>query len=153
LSQQWARDPALLAAAPGFSAPADLTRADLTRRLLTRLRAAATAGNTPDPAQAIRDAVRAAYGLGSSVLDPDVARLFTAAVDRQVDSILASIDAAHEFLLTRSMRPRPPTSLRDVDASADFGTYSYPAERRFTFLGADRYDDDETDYSVADEED
>jgi hypothetical protein len=153
LSQQWARDPALLAAAPGFSAPADLTRADLTRRLLTRLRAAAAAGNGPDPAQVIRDAVRAAYGLGSSVLDPDVARLFTAAVDGQVDSILASIDAAHEFLLTRSIRPRPPTSLRDVDASAEFGADSYSAQQRFRFLGADSYDDDETDYSVADEED
>ena len=50
LTQQWARDPALLAAAPGFSAPADLSRADLTRRLLARLRAAAAAGTGPDPA-------------------------------------------------------------------------------------------------------
>ena len=138
LTQQWARDPALLAAAPGFSAPADLSRADLTRRLLTRLQAAAAAGTGPDPAQAIRDAVRAAYGLGASVLDPDVARLFTAAVDRQVDSILASIEGAHEFLLTRSMRPRPPRSLRDVDASAEFGTDSYSADQRFRFLGADQ---------------
>jgi len=121
--------------------------------LLTRMRAAAADGTGPDPVQAIRDAVRAAYGIGAGVLDPDVARLFTAAVDRQVDSILASIDAAHEFLLTRSMRPPPPRSLRDVDASAEFGTASYPAAQRFTFLGADSYDDDESDYSVADEED
>ena len=153
MTQQWARDPALLAAAPGFSAPADLSRGDLTRRLLTRLQAAATAGTGPDPLVVIRDAVRAAYGLRASVLDPDVARLFTAAVDRQVDSILASIQGAHEFLLTRSMRPRPPRSLRDVDASAEFGTASYPAAQRFSFLGAASYDDDETDYSVADEED
>ena len=153
LTQQWARDSALLAAVPGFSAPADLSRADLARRLLTRLQAAAAAGVGPDPAQVIRDEVRAAYGLGARVLDPDVARLFTAAVDRQVDSLLASIEGAHEFLLTRSMRPRPPRSLRDVDASAEFGTDSYSAERRFTFLGADSYDDDETDYSIANEED
>ena len=153
LTQQWARDPALLAAALGCSVPADLSRADLTRRLLTRMGGAAIAGAGPDPIQAIRDDVRAAYGLGASVLDPDVARLFSTAVDRQVDSILASVDAAHEFLLTKSMRPRPPRSLRDVDASAEFGTASYAASRRFTFLGADRYDDDETDYSIADEED
>jgi hypothetical protein len=153
LTQQWARDPALLAAASGFSAPSDLSRADLTRRLLTRMQAAAAAGTGPDPVQAIRDAVHAAYGLGARVLDPDVARLFTTAVDRQVDSILASIDAAHEFLLTRSMRPRPPRSLRDVDASAEFGTASYPAAQRFSFLGAASYDDDESDYSIADEED
>jgi len=152
LTQQWARDPALLATAPGFSAPADLSRADLTRRLLTRLRAAA-AGTGPDPASVIRDAVRAAYGLGAAVLDPDVTRLFTAAVDRQVDSVMASIEGAHEYLLTRSMRPPPPRSLRDVDASAEFGAASYPASQRFRFLGAASYDDDETDYSIADEED
>jgi hypothetical protein len=153
MTQQWARDPALLAAAPGFSAPADLSRGDLTRRLLTRLQTAAAAGTGPDPLVVIRDSVRAAYGLRASVLDPDVARLFTSAVDRQVDSILASIQGTHEFLLTRSMRPRPPRSLRDVDASAEFGTASYPAAQRFSFLGAASYDDDETDYSVADEED
>jgi hypothetical protein len=153
LTQQWARDPALLTAVSGFNAPADLSRADLTRRLLTRLRAAAAAGDGPDPAEIIQNEVRAAYGLDARVLDPDVARLFTAAVDRQVDSLLASIEGAHEFLLTRSMRPRPPRSLRDVDASAEFGTASYAAERRFTFLGANSYDDDESDYSVANEED
>jgi hypothetical protein len=51
------------------------------------------------------------------------------------------------------MRPRPPISLRDVDASAEFGTDTYAAAQRFRFLGADSYDDDETDYSIADEED
>lgn len=153
LTQQWARDPAILAAVPGFTAPAQLSRAELARLLLTRLRAAADSGTGPDPAQVMRDAVRAAYGLRASVLDPDVARQFTAAVDRQVDSILASIEGAHEYLLTRSMRPRPPRSLRDVDASADFGTDSYPAAQLFKFLGADSYDDDVTDYAIADEED
>ncbi len=151
LTQQWARDPALLAA-PGFSAPADLSRADLARRLITRLRAAAAAGTGPDPAMTLRDAVRAAYGLTASVLDPDVARLFTDAVDLQVDSILASIEGAHEYLLTRSMRPRPPRSLRDVDASAEFGA-TYSGRQIFDFLGAGFYDDDSADYSIADEED
>jgi hypothetical protein len=153
MTQQWARDPALLEAVPRVTAPADLSRGDLTRRLLTRLRAAAAAGTGPDPGDAIRDAVRAAYGLGAAVLDPDVARLFTAAVDRQVDSVLASIEGAHEYLLTRSMRPPPPRSLRDVDASAEFGAAGYRAAQRFKFLGAASYDDDETDYSIADEED
>jgi hypothetical protein len=153
LAHQWARDPSLLRQASGFSAPTDLTRADLTRRLLTRLQAAASAGTAPDPGQSMREAVRAAYGLHSSVLDPDVGRLFTAAVDRQVDSVLASIEGAHEFLLTRSMRPRPPRSLRDVDASAEFGASTYAAAQRFGFLGAASYDDDEADYAIADEED
>ncbi len=153
LIQQWARDSALLAAAPGFSAPTDLSRADLTRLLLGRLRAAAAAGTGPDPGQALRDAVREAYGLRARVLDPDVARLFTAAVDRQVASIMASVEGAHEYLLARSMRPPPPRSLRDVDASAEFGTASYAAAQRFSFLGAARYDDDEADYSIADGED
>lgn len=153
LTQQWARDPAVLAGAQGFSAPADLSRGDLTRRLLGRLRTAAAAGSRPDPALSIQAAVHAAYGLRASVLDPDVARLFTAAVDGQVASLLASVEAAHELLLTRSMRPRPPRSLRDVDASADFGTASYPAAQRFRFLGAAYYDDDEADYSIANEED
>ncbi|MGH3402491.1 MAG: helicase-related protein [Streptosporangiaceae bacterium] len=153
LTQQWARDPAVLAGAQGFSAPADLSRADPARLLLGRLRAAAAAGSGPDPALNIRDAVRAAYGLGASVLDPEVARLFTAAVDAQVASILASVEAAHEYLLTRSMRPRPPRSLRDVDASAEFGTASYPAAQRFRFLGAAYYENDEADYSIAEEED
>lgn len=152
LTQQWARDATLLAATPGFGVPTDLSRADLTRQLLTRMRAAAISGGVLDPAPAIREDVRAAYGLGARVLDPDVTRLFTDAVDRQVDSIVASIDAAHEFLLTRSMRPRPPRSLRDVDASAEFGTASYAASQRFSFLGAKSYDDDESDYSIADEE-
>jgi hypothetical protein len=153
ITQQWARDPALLATVQGFSAPTDLSRANDTRLLLTRLHAQAAAGLGPSPADAIRDAVRAAYGMRAAVLDPHIAQLFNATVDAQVASILASVEAAHETLLTRSMRPPPPRSLRDVDASADFGTDSYPAAQRFRFLGAAFYDDDETDYSVADEVD
>ena len=100
----------------------------------------------------IQEAVRASYGLRAAVLDPHVARIFAETVDRQVASLLASTEAAHESLLTRSLRPRPPTSLRDVDASADFGAVGYAARRRFEFLGAAEYDDDESDYAVAEEE-
>jgi Helicase conserved C-terminal domain len=153
LTQQWARDAALLATIPGITAPANLSRADLTRILLARLRAKATVGNGPDPVNALQDAVRAAYGLHAAVLDPHIAQLFTATVDGQVASLLASVEAAHESLLTRSMRPQPPRSLREVDASADFGTASYPATQVFKFLGAACYDNDEADYSIADEED
>ncbi len=151
-TQQWARDPAVLAAAREFSAPTDLSRADLARRLISRLRAAAATGTGLDPGPRLRQAVREAYGLSADVLDPDVARQFTDAVDLQVDSILASIEGAHEFLLTRSMRPRPPRSLRDVDASAEFGA-TYWGKQIFDFLGADFYDDDSADYSIADEDD
>jgi hypothetical protein len=152
ITQQWARDTALLAAVQGFAAPSDLSRADVTRLLLVRLRARAAAGNGSDPVDILREAMHAAYGMRAAVLDPHIGNLFAATVDAQVASILASVEAAHESLLTRSMRPRPPRSLRDVDASADFGAADYPATERFKFLGAAYYDDDQTDYSIADEE-
>jgi len=151
LTQELARDAAVLAAG-GLAAPADLSRAGTTRGLLTRLRALSANGTGPDPISRIQEAVRASYGLRAAVLDPHVARIFAETVDRQVASLLASTEAAHESLLTRSLRPRPPTSLRDVDASADFGAVGYAARRRFEFLGAAEYDDDESDYAVAEEE-
>ncbi|MGW5417395.1 helicase-related protein [Actinomadura geliboluensis] len=151
LTQQWARDPTLLSMG-GLTMPTDLSRAETTRRLLTRLRTQAATDGGPAPVQLAQEAARAAYGLRAAVLDAHVARRFTETVDLQVASVLASVEAAHESLLTRSMRPPPPTSLRDVDASADFGAASYLARRRFEFLGVADYDDDETDYAVADEE-
>jgi hypothetical protein len=151
MTQDWARNSALLASAQA-DAPADLTRADYTRGLLTRWRRSAAAGGTQDPVHEAQTAMRSAYGLDSQVLDTSVGRRFAQTVDDQIASLIASLEAAHEHLLTRSLRPRPPTSLRDVDASADFGVAGYPAEQRFQFLGGSHYDDDEADYAVAQEE-
>ena len=152
LSQQWARDTDLLSAA-GESAPIrDLSMAATTRQLLARMRERAQTAGGPDPVRVARDAVKSAYGLRSASLDPHVAALFADIVDKQVESVLASVEGSHESLLTRSMRPPPPRSLRDVDLSADFGAASYPARERFKFLGGVENDDDETDYTIADEE-
>jgi hypothetical protein len=152
LSQQWARDTDLLKAA-GESAPIrDLSMAAATRQLLARMRDRAQMAGGPDPLRVAQDAVKSAYGLRSTSLDPHVAALFADTVDRQVESVLASVEGSHESLLTRSMRPSPPRSLRDVDFSADFGAAGYPAKERFKFLGGVENDDDETDYTIADEE-
>lgn len=152
LAQQWARDPDLLQAA-GLPARADLTRADTVRTLLTFMQARAAEGAGPDPVELMQVEARRAYGLDTSVLDPHVADRFADSVNRGVASLLASVMAVHETLLSKSLRPRPPTSLRDVDASAEFGVTQFAARRRFEFLGGSVYDDDEADFAVAQERD
>lgn len=146
LTQQWGRDPDLLAAA-GLAAPADLTRADTVRRLLTIVR---SADGDSDLITRTQRQARSAYGLDTNVLDTAVADRFAETVDRNIADLLTSIEGNHETLLTKSLRPRPPTSLRDVDASAEFGAGGYAARERFEFLGGSLYDDDETDYTIAD---
>lgn len=152
LTQQWGRDDELLTAA-GITAPADLSRADTARRLLTLMRARADNGTADDPVILAQQQARSAYGLTAQVLDAHVAERFAESVDRQIASLLTSVEGQHETLLTNSLRPRPPTSLRDVDASAEFGAGGYAARERFQFLGGDSYDDDEADYTIADEQD
>jgi hypothetical protein len=151
ITQQWARDDALLAIA-NIDAPCDLTRADTVRRLVGSLRAAAENNPAAEPVSVLQEQARNAYGLDATVLDLAMSQRFAESVDQQVVSLVASIEAAHETLLTRSLRPRPPTSLRDVDASADFGAANYAARRRFEFLDGTRNDNDEADFVVANEE-
>jgi hypothetical protein len=152
LTQQWGRDSAVLAIG-NMTAPSDLTRADTSRRLIERMRATAQQDPTSDPVVLLQEQARRAYGLDATVLDQNMSRRFAETVNEQITGLVASIEAAHETLLTRSLRPRPPTSLRDVDASADFGASNYPARRRFEFLGGTDYDNDEADFNVANEED
>jgi hypothetical protein len=133
LMHQWGRDPGQLG--PAGNGPQDFTRADELRRLLARMRANAAAGTGPDPVQLAQTAVKAAYGLSAPVLDPHISDRFAADVEQLVTARIGDIEAATESLLSRSLRPRPPTSLRDVDISADFGATSWPARRRFEFLG------------------
>lgn len=150
LIQKWGRDSHLLASA-GMSAPADLTRADPVRLLLLAMRRAAEAGTGLDPLARAQADARSAFGLASLILDPHIASMFADRVNKETASLLASVEAAHEGLLTRSLRPPPPTSLRDVDKSADFGKSSFEAHRRFEFLGGNYDDADDTDYSIAKE--
>ncbi|MDT3438736.1 helicase-related protein [Pseudofrankia sp. BMG5.37] len=147
--QQWGRDTSALgpAAAGG---PQDLTRADQARQLLARMRAHAAAGTGPDPIRLLRHALRAAYGLTAPVLDRHMAQRFADDVDHLASARVESIEAGHEMLLSRSLRPRPPRSLRDVDTSADFGAVNYPARRRFQFLGGTAATND--DVVISDEE-
>ncbi len=142
LIQQWSRDATLLAAS-NLTEPTDLSRADTVRRLLGRMRAAVQTGVTHDPVALLQQQARRAYGLSAGLLDQDMSHRFAQNVDRQIQTLVSGVEAAHEALLTRSLRPRPPTSLRDVDASADFGASNYPARRRFEFLGGIDYEDDE----------
>jgi hypothetical protein len=146
LSQQWARDPALLASAGETAPAADLSQGDNARRLFAQMRTLST-GSGVDPVSLAKNAVRSAYGLHSASLDPHVAQVFADTVDRQVESVISSVEGSHEYSLTKSMRPEPPTSLRDVDYSAGFATSGYQARRRYELLGGDN--DDETDYTIA----
>ncbi|AQT79319.1 hypothetical protein B1R94_08625 [Mycolicibacterium litorale] len=150
LTQHWARDADVLSQG-GMTAPTDLTRAENVRSLLNRMKLAAESNDQLDPLAILQEQVRCAYGLDSEVLDQSMSTRFAGTVNREVQSLMASIEAAHEFLLTKSLRPRPPTSLRDVDASADFGTVDYPARRRFEFLDGTEFDNDENDFNVAEE--
>ncbi|OCB67821.1 hypothetical protein A5729_06755 [Mycobacterium vulneris] len=152
LTQGWARNNVVLAQG-NMIAPADLTRAVTVRRLLSSLQSAAANDPDRDPVRLLQHQVRTSYGLGAHVLDASMARRFAEILDQQVVGLVASIEAAHEGLLARSLRPRPPTSLRDVDASADFGAANYAAGRRFAFLDGADHDNDEADFDVADEED
>lgn len=151
LTQQWGRDATVLSLG-NMTAPSDLTRANTVRRLIERLRAVAGTDPTADPVTLLRAQARSSYGVDASVLDRNMSVRFAETVDQQIAGLVASIEAAHETLLSRSLRPRPPTSLRDVDASADFGAAGYPARRRFEFLGGREYDNDEEDFAIANEE-
>jgi hypothetical protein len=152
ITQEWARDDALLALG-NMTAPCDLTRADTVRRLIGSLRAAAEQNPVADPVVLLQEQARRSYGLGANVLDLNMSQRFAESVDQQVVRLVTSIEAAHETLLTRSLRPRPPMSLRDVDASAEFGTANYAARRRFEFLDGAENENDEADFAVANEED
>lgn len=153
ITQQWGRDPNLLAAV-GLTAPADLTKAVTVRRILSALQAAAAADNeVPDAVGLAQRDARAAFGVDAQVLDSHIAQRFAESIDKQIVSLLSSIEGTHSALLTKSLRPTPPMSLRDVDVSADFGTANGIARRRFEFLGAPEYDNDEADFTIADGQD
>jgi hypothetical protein len=153
ITQQWGRDPNLLSAA-GLTAPADLTKAVSVRRILNALQTASAADSeVPDAVGVAQRDARAAFGVDARVLDAHIAQRFAESIDQQIVSLLASVEASHSNLLTKSLRPTPPMSLRDVDVSADFGTANGIARRRFEFLGAPEYDNDEADFTIADGQD
>jgi len=92
--------------------------------------------------QRLRESVYRAFGLYSVVLDPVVARNFRQRVDHELDSLLPSLSGT-DPQLQRRLRPRPPTSFRDIDAPADFSANGPIAARMFAMLGGDDGSDDD----------
>jgi hypothetical protein len=119
---------------PRGAGPADFGKG---ARAEAWLNAAGAAGE-----QRIREAVCSAFGLDSAVLDPVIAANFRQRIDRELDSLLASLSGT-EPQLTRRLRPRPPTSFRDIDAPAEFSAIGPIAAQMFAMLGDDNGSDDD----------
>ena len=127
---------------PSGPAPADFGKA---------ARAEAWLADVGDPGeQRLRESVYSAFGLDSAVLDPVIARNFRQRVDHELNSLLPSLSGT-EPQLQRRLRPRPPTSFRDIDAPADFSAYGPIAARMFAMLGGDESSDDDAP-DMADED-
>ena len=99
--------------------------------------------------QQLRQAVHDAFGLHSPVLDPVIAASFRQRVDHELDSLIPSLSGT-DPQLQRRLRPRPPTSFRDIDTPAEFFANGPIAGRMFDMLGGEDADDDLPD--MADEE-
>ena len=84
----------------------------------------------------LRESVYRAFGLHSTVLDSVVADSFRRRVDHALDELVASLSGT-DPQLQRRLRPRPPTSFRDIDAPADFSALGGIASRMFNMLGGD----------------
>ncbi len=120
----WSRD--LVRLAPTYSKETNFSNADELRNWLAR----APASVETD----LRDDLRNAFGLSAPVLDPMLTDSFRDEVDRLFASILSSIRGNAERLLTRAMRPPPPRSFRDIDASVTFGVLGHYSRDEFQLL-------------------
>ncbi|WP_203919655.1 hypothetical protein [Rugosimonospora africana] len=114
------------ALAPYGSAPIDFGKAEIA--------AAWLAARGGDAERQLRSSIHDAFGLSSNVLDPVIAENFRNRVDHELDALLPSLSGT-EPQLTRRLRPRPPTSFRDIDAPADFSANGAIAARMFAMLG------------------
>jgi hypothetical protein len=126
-----ARD--MQALGPSGPAPADFGKAARAEAWLTDGGSAAE--------RRLRESVYSAFGLRSAVLDPVIAANFRQRIDHELDSLLPSLSGT-DPQLQRRLRPRPPTSFRDIDAPADFSANGPIAARMFEMLGGDENDDD-----------
>lgn len=103
----------------------------------------------PPGEQQLRQAVHDAFGLHSPVLDPVIAASFGQRVDHELDSLIPSLSGT-DPQLQRRLRPRPPTSFRDIDTPAEFSANGAIAGQMFDMLGGEKTDDDLPD--MADED-
>lgn len=108
------------------AAPIDFGKAEIAAAWLAAL--------GDDAERRLRSSIHDAFGLSSDVLDPIVADDFRKRVDHELDSLLPSLSGT-EPQLARRLRPRPPTSFRDIDAPADFSANGPIAARMFAMLG------------------
>jgi hypothetical protein len=103
----------------------------------------------------LHDQMRICYGLSAPVLDALVASQFADRVNLLVGQLLQAIRGSNESTLQGSMRPRPPTSFRDIDAPVDFGSYGPRAQEAFRVLSGynDLRVDPDAEVDTADEAD
>jgi len=138
----WSRDLARLARAGGRWAarPVNFASAREFQRWLQSAPAAVE--------DELRDVVGEAFGLGASQLDPVVARQFADTVNKLVDQLVASVRRSPEPALQRALRPRPPTSFRDIDAAVEFGVVGQHSRSLFGVLSGARSPRDDPDREV-----
>jgi hypothetical protein len=103
--------------------------------------------------QDLHEQIRSCYGLDAPVLDPLVARQFADRVNLLVDQLIQAVRGSNESTLQGSMRPKPPTSFRDIDAPVEFGTYGPRATEAFRVLSGynDTRIDPDDEVEIADE--
>jgi hypothetical protein len=106
-------------------APVDFGKAARAERWLTQ------AGQPGE--HRLRESVYSAFGLNSAILDSVIAANFRQRVDHELDSLLPSL-AGTEPQLQRRLRPKPPTSFRDIDAPAEFSSNGPIAARMLDVL-------------------
>jgi hypothetical protein len=138
----WGRNPALLGAG---ARPVHFGFAEEFRSWLPRMPAAAEAE--------LHNQIRTCYGLGAPVLDVLVARQFADRVDRLVDQLLQAVSGSNESTLQGSMRPKPATSFRDIDAPVEFGAQGSRARDAFRILSGynDLHAEPDAEVDAADE--
>jgi hypothetical protein len=123
-------------------APADFGKASKAEAWLT------DAGQPGE--QRLRESIYSAFGLHSAVLDPVIAANFRQRIDHELDSLFPSLSGT-EPQLQRRLRPKPPTSFRDIDAPAEFSANGPIAGQMFAMLGGDNDSDDDLP-EIADED-
>lgn len=82
-------------------------------------RHAALAWIKKDPMMVI-ELLRSAYAIGRGVYEHDLEEFYSQAIGDRFNELLGVLMASHEKKLTGAMRPKPMTSLRDVDRGIPF---------------------------------
>lgn len=98
------------------------------------------------------DEVLQAYGRGSAVLDPVVAKYFEDEVARRLRDALAQLRGGTRPTIQKCFLNKPPSSFRDIDEAVEFGAYGYYSGKDFETLTGLRDTDDASEAKAAVEE-